>query len=92
MHRQFTHPFHADDGPHERWQLYDRGRFESKDGILTIAGGWASAEAPQTGNYVLEFSARAPEGSSTTFLSTCSTRSWPVRSRPSAAWGPRICR
>lgn len=64
MHRQFTHVFHTDGVPHEQWQLYDRGSFESMNGILTIADGWAGAKAPQTGNYILEFSARAPQDAS----------------------------
>lgn len=64
MQRQFTHTFHADDIPYEQWQFYDRGSFESKDGILTVTDGWASAEISQSDNYILEFSARAPKDAS----------------------------
>lgn len=61
MQNQFTHTFYTDGSPSSQWQFHDRGSFESHDGVLTITDGWASAEAPESGNYILDFSARAPE-------------------------------
>lgn len=61
MNNEFTHTFYTDGTPRKQWQFHDRGGFESKDNILTISGGWASAEIQQSGNYILDFSARAPE-------------------------------
>lgn len=44
-----------------QWQFHDRGSYSIDNDILTIQGGWASAVGLDVTDFLLEFSARAPE-------------------------------
>lgn len=60
MDRQFTHTFLADGISCDRWQMHERGSFTSKNDVLTVSDGWASAADLSFSDCILDFSARAP--------------------------------